>query len=258
MRTAVWVPLMAGLLMAVAAGGAAEAGGTSAGSAARTPSMATLHAKAQGGDSQAQYELSRRYAGQSGDTLDLKQAFFYTQQAAAHGHPAAQVDLAFAYYNGSSQVAKDLAVSFQWFKKAADGGAVIAQCMLGDFYKHGLGGVPQDSVAAFKWYLRTAKETDRCAPKSQYELYVSFESGQGVKRDLKAATHWLKTAAVAGNPQAQATLGLNYERGHGVGIDPYLAKYWRKKSREGVSAHDDHEHDEQPSRWGARPPPSRH
>lgn len=237
--------------------GAAPDTGAPAGPADRTASLGALKARAERGDAQAQYELARRHAGHAGDTLDLPQAFAYTRQAAANGHRAAQVDLAFAYYNGSGQVGKDLAASFQWFRKAADGGAVIAQCMLGDFYKHGLGGVRQDRTEAFGWYRRTADTADRCAPKSQYELYLSYESGQGVKRDLATATSWLKTAAAAGNPQAQATLGLNYERGHGVSPDPYLAKYWRKKSREGVSSHDDHDHDAPPMRWGARPPPPR-
>ena len=256
MRVVIALSLLVGLLAAVPAVQGKEAGAP-LGQAAQPPSLGALQVRAQRGDAQAQYELAQRYAGQSGDTLDLQQAFVYTHQAAEHGHRAAQVDLAFAYYNGSAQVAKDLAASFQWFRKAAEGGAVIAQCMLGDFYRNGLGGVRQDSAEAFKWYRRTADGTDRCAPKSQYALYLSYESGQGVKRDLATATSWLKTAAAAGNPQAQATLGLNYERGHGVSADPYLAKYWRKKSREGVSSHDDHDHDEPPTRWGARPPPRR-
>lgn len=256
MRAVVPLSLLVGLLVAAPAVQGKDAG-ASVGQTAQASSIGALQARARRGDAQAQYDLARRYAGHLGDTLDLQQAYVYTRQAAENGHRAAQVDLAFAHFNGSSQVAKDLAASFQWFKKAADGGAVIAQCMLGDFYMKGLGGVRQDSAEAFRWYRRTADEADRCAPKSQYALYLSFESGQGVKRDLSTATSWLKTAAAAGNPQAQATLGLNYERGHGVNPDPYLAKYWRKKSREGVSSHDDHDHDAPPTRWGARPPPSR-
>ena len=192
------------------------------------------------GYAKAEYELARQYGGLAGGKVDLEQSFAWLQKAAQHGHVPAQVDLGFLYFNGNSKVLKDHAQSFRWFKKASDGGAIRAQCMLGDFYKGGLGGVKQDHVEAVKWFKQTAVAKDPCARKSQYELYVSYESGDGVEKNLAAATGWLMRAAESGNPRAQATLGRNYQKGYGVPQDAELGRAWILKSREGVSHHEDH------------------
>jgi TPR repeat protein len=191
----------------------------------------------------AEYELARLYGGQGGNQLDLEQSFAYLQRAAEHGHGPAQVDLGFLYFNGNSKVPKDHAQSFRWFRKAGDGGSIRAQCMLGEFYKGGIGGAKQDYAEAFKWFKLTATTKDPCARRSQYELYVSYESGNGVRKNLETATDWLMQSAQNGNPRAQATLGRNYEKGYGVAQNPELAKMWLRKSREGVSHHEDHAHD---------------
>ncbi|MFG5409193.1 tetratricopeptide repeat protein [Piscinibacter sakaiensis] len=142
------------------------------------------------------------------------------------------------------------AQALRWFAAAAEGGSASAVCMLGDFHRDGLGGVAADPVAAYRWYARAAALDDRCAPKAQYELYVSHATGRGVPPDLPQAMQWLQKAAHGGNPQAQATLGRHYERGEGVPQDPGLAVSWRRKSREGVSMHDDHDHGPPPCpRW---------
>lgn len=253
-------------LRAWASGGSAEAQYALAqryATASGTPmdkseALRLISAAAAQGLPKAEYALARRYAGESGEVLDPVLAAAYTRKAAEHGHGPAQVDLGFAYFNGNLPVAKDLALSFQWFKKAAHGGSIIAQCMLGDFYAAGLGGVRQDHAEAFKWYQRTAIQADRCAPKSQFALYLAYESGKGVRRDLKTATLWLRRAAAAGNPQAQATLAHNHETGHGVSRDLQLATAWRKKSREGVSAHEDHGPEDDSRRGGAGPQDHKH
>lgn len=194
--------------------------------------------------SAAEYELAREFRGIGGGTRDPQKSLSYLQQSASHGYMPAQVDLAFAYFNGNDQVHKDLIQSRTWFEKAAQGDSVIAQCMLGDFYKQGLGGLHQDADAAFKWYKRAAPRADRCAPKAQYELYLGYETGNGVRKNKKLAIDWLKKAAEGNNPAAQRTLGRHYERGDGVPRDPELAVFWQRKSREGVAPHDDHLHDE--------------
>ena len=94
--------------------------------------------------------------------------------------------------------------------------------MLGDFDKGGLGGVKQDHAEAFKWFKQTAVAKALCVCKSQYQLYVSYESGNGVAKNLAAATGWLMRSAESGNPRAQATLGRNYQKGYGVPQDAEL------------------------------------
>ncbi len=197
------------------------------------------------GFAKAEYELANHYRGRTGRALDLDMASSYLERSARHGYVPAQVDLGFVYFNGSGRTPKDLVRSFHWFKRAADGGAVIAQCMVADFYRQGLGGVERNPREAFRWYRLSATRADRCAAKSQYELYASYASGSGVRKDLPTAMDWLKRAAEAGNPQAQRALSRAYENGAGVPRDPVLARMWLRKSREGVAPHDDHEHEDE-------------
>lgn len=201
-------------------------------------------ASAAQGDARSEYEVSRYYSGLMADRLDLQQAFAYLSKAAEHGHGPAQVDLGFVYFNGNSRVPRSLPLAFRWFGKAAETGMVSAQCMLGDFYKAGLGGAKQDFAEAIKWYRLAATSKHACAPKAQFELFVVYESGNGVAKNLRTAIGWLTMAAEAGNPKAQHTLGRSYQTGYGVRQDPETARTWLMRSREGVSPHEDHTHDE--------------
>jgi TPR repeat protein len=198
---------------------------------------------AKNGDVAAQYALAQHFNGATGQAQDLRQALFYTQAAAEHGHAQAQLDLAFVYLNGNEQVPKDLAASYRWFAKAATRGSVIAQCMLGDFHMNGWGGARQDAREAVRRYQKAADTQDRCAPKAQFELYQSYRYGKGVRQDRAIAIGLLKRSAEAGNPLAQRALSRAYDEGYGVARDGEAAKWWLKKSREGVAPHefeDDH------------------
>ena len=204
--------------------------------AACLPLQAANPANAEAGK---EYERARYFSGQTGERLDLKQSAVHLRKAAELGHLPAQVELAFVYFNGNQSVPRDHAESFRWFSKAASAGSLPAQCMLGDFYKDGLGGVARDPAQAVQWYRRTATVKDRCALKSQYELYVAYESGAGVRKNLATATRWLKKSASGGNPRAQGVLGRNYLKGYGVPQDEERGREWIGKSREGVAPHDD-------------------
>lgn len=198
-----------------------------------------LESQAKAGDANASYALARHYSGATGVALDRQKAFDYMRQAAALGNTPAQVELAFMFHNGNDRVAKDPDLAFEWFSRAAAGGSVISQCLLGDFYKNGVGGAPKDGKKAFELYRATAMTSDRCAPKSQYELFDAYASGRGVPRNMTTAIVWLKRAADAGNPVAQARLGRAYLKGEGVPIDDAVGRAWLKKSREGVAPHED-------------------
>ncbi|NYE22151.1 tetratricopeptide repeat protein [Pigmentiphaga litoralis] len=210
---------------------------------AHAVTLQDMEARSQAGDAAGTYALARYYSGASGTALDRQKSFDYLLQAASQGHTPAQVDLAFTYYNGNDRVPKDAAQAFQWFSKAAAGGSVISQCLLGDFYKNGMGGAPKDGKQAFAWYSKTATTNDRCAPKSQYELFEAYASGRGVPRNMPTAITWLKRAADAGNPVAQARLGRAYLKGEGVPLDDALGRTWIRKSREGVAPHEDEDDD---------------
>lgn len=208
---------------------------------------AELYAKAASdGHAASDYELARFHTGMAGERVDLDQARKHLVRAARRGHAQAQVELAFMYFNGTLAVPRDLVAARGWFEKAAGQGVVVAQCLLGDIYRDGLGG-PHNRAQALRWYRLTAQTSDACAPKSQYELYVSYASGLGVPRDVAQAMQWLQRSAQSGSPLAQRALGLAYRDGQGVRRDPQLAQMWLLKSREGVAPHDDHEHEDAPA-----------
>ena len=152
------------------------------------------------------YQQSKRFNGSAGDTIDMARSRQHLLHAAQRGHGQAQVDLGFIYLNGTG-TPKDLAQAFKWFDAAAANQMVLAQCMLGDFYRGGLGGAPQDHAAAVRWYRKTAGASARCASKSQYELYVSYAAGLGVKKDLGKAIEWLALRVARGGPAARAVAG---------------------------------------------------
>ena len=191
----------------------------------------------------AAYALAQREQGLTGQPINLAQAFSHLQRAAEAGHVRAQTDLAFAYMNGQALAPQDLEKAFHWFQKAAIAGSVPAQCMLGDFHQRGMGGARQDDAEAARWYLKSAGQDDRCAARSQYALFLAYEAGRGVPRDLGTAIAWLRRAAEADNPVAQAALGRAYLRGHGVEPNAEHARRWLRLAREGVSPHEDHVHD---------------
>jgi TPR repeat protein len=227
--------------------------------AAAAASLAALSVvAAEAGTASDEYRLSRYYAGATGTAVDLGRAFDHLRRAAELGSVPAQAELAFVYKNGNARVPKEPALALRWFGVAAEGGSVRAQCMLGDFLQAGWGGVDANPAAAVAWYTRAALSDDPCAPKAQYELYVAYESGTGVERDLATATRWLQQAAGRGNPIAQQTLGRNHLSGHGVERDRDLAIHWLRKSREGVSPHDDELHgDDEATASTARLPSQR-
>jgi uncharacterized protein len=197
---------------------------------------------ADAGSAEAAYALARHYGGFTGKTVDRGRAHAYTLQAAERGHVAAQLELAFSFFNGNDALPRDLVASRRWFTAAAERGSPAASCMLGDFHRHGFGGAPQSHAEANRWYALGAESQDRCAPKAQYELYVSYSAGKGVRADLATALAWLEKAAQANHPPAQAALARHYALGAGVAQDPGLAAIWRRRSREGVAPHEDHDH----------------
>lgn len=63
-------------------------------------------------------------------------------------------------------------------------------------------------------------------PYAQYYLGIMYANGQGVKKDLKTAARWLRSAAEQGIPQAQFRLGELYAAGNGVPRDYERAYVW--------------------------------
>src|SRR5271166_2724224 len=78
------------------------------------------------------------------------------------------------------------------FKVIADKGDPFAQCIMGVMYENGRG-VPKDIHQAIDWYTKSAKQGFASAEEHLGEI---FKDGiDGIRRDNKIATNWLRRAA---------------------------------------------------------------
>ncbi len=83
-----------------------------------------------------------------------------------------------------------------------------------------------EGLAAYKLgeYATALREWRRLAEqghaKTQYNLGVLYQKGQGVPQDDAEALQWYRKAAEQGNARAQRRLGFMYGRGRGA--YPYM------------------------------------
>ena len=67
--------------------------------------------------------------------------------------------------------------------------------------------MPQNYEEAVKWYRLAAQQ--ECAP-AQCNLGLCYETGRGVRQDIREAVRWFCRAARAGDKTAQHNLGVYY------------------------------------------------
>jgi TPR repeat protein len=67
---------------------------------------------------------------------------------------------------------------------------------------------------------------------AQFNLGCCYFDGEGIDRNLKKATFWLKKSAEQGISSAQANLAWCYFNGAGVEKDLKAAYFWKRKSIE--------------------------
>jgi uncharacterized protein len=145
-----------------------------------------------------------------------------TYAKAMKNDPAAQYNLALAYYNGQD-VPQDDKLAFKWLQKAAQRGDIQAQTNLGDFYRKGIGVDENDGEAA-KWYLQAA---GRGKAKAQYSLGVMYQNGSPkIKQNIEESIKWYTRAANQGYPDAQISLGKMHLQGTTGGTPDYEQAYF--------------------------------
>ncbi|ASA54279.1 J domain-containing protein [Vibrio gazogenes] len=86
-------------------------------------------------DSNAQYQLALHYQQGQGVKADLKQSFYWMEQAAENGHKQAQLQVANAYLNGSAGATADKTQAIYWLTRLATQGDTTAQFKLGQLYE---------------------------------------------------------------------------------------------------------------------------
>lgn len=155
-----------------------------------------LLARANGGDVNAQFEISFVYALGKGLPQSDTEAFMWLRRAAENGNVLAQGYLGFIYLD-SDGGAQHNAEAVKWLTLAAGQDFAEAQHNLGVIYFNGIG-VPKNDSEAAKWYRLAAEQG---YAESQYNLGLLYANGEGVPRDFVRASAWLGMATANGVDQ---------------------------------------------------------
>jgi hypothetical protein len=160
----------------------AMAGPANDGDASYADDADALKARAENGDSDAQYELGLRYYSGDGVAKDDGEAMSWIREAAEQGEPRAEFALGLAYRKGIGMM-RDLLTGTQWISKAAEDGDINAENALSVMYQKGMGGLARDPDASDKWhqaalahYLQDARKKQEAGEK---ELRAAFKSAGG-------------------------------------------------------------------------------
>ena len=178
-------------------------------------------ARAERGDSEAQYRLGSLYFYGEGVRQDYAEAILWYRRAAAQ--KSAKAEYAIGYCNGHGLgVPRDDAEAARWMRQAADQGNAAAQCELASMYYRGAG-VGQNYSQAFLWYQRAA---DQGNATGEIGLAYLYGRGEGVTRDDAEAVRWYRKAAEHGDRPAQLILARAYRYGRGTPKDYVQAGRW--------------------------------
>ncbi|WP_169739342.1 tetratricopeptide repeat protein [Vibrio rhizosphaerae] len=101
-------------------------------------------------DKNAQYQLALHYQQGQGVQADLKQSFYWMEQAAENGHTQAQLQVANDYLNGSNGATPDQTQAIYWLTRLATQGDTAAQFKLGQLYEQ-VANLPGETQALI-WY----------------------------------------------------------------------------------------------------------
>jgi TPR repeat protein len=205
---------------------------------------ATLHARAEAGDAQAENELGVRFRMGDGVDKDLLTALGWYRLAAKQGLAIAYFNLGAAYYNGDG-IAPDEQAACKWFLLASEAGdasgkeayvreqedpktdhGTVCMVLAGDAYLKGIE-IPKDEQRALKLYNDAAAAKNSLA---DVRLFLAYRDGLGVAKDPANAVHWLQLAADRHDGYALYLLGEAYESGQGVPADPHRACEEYKRS----------------------------
>lgn len=141
--------------------------------------------------------------GAARNDSETRAALQILQQAAALGHPPAQLQLGELYKLGQG-VAQDPVQARTWYQRAAEGGNVLAMHRAGMMAAQGQGG-PADQTAAIAWFEKAA---NLGLVDSQYNLGTIYHpagggGGAASIQDPAKAYYWYSLAARNGDDQAR-------------------------------------------------------
>lgn len=125
------------------------------------------------------------------------QALSHFMKAATQNHPAAQMKVGVAYYQGRG-VERDVSKAETWLRKAAQGGEVEAFALVGDINLQG-DGIDPNFLEAHSWYRRAVEAGHIGAAVTLAQLVYN---GMGCEPDPAEAKQLLDFATDRGSEQA--------------------------------------------------------
>jgi TPR repeat protein len=157
-----------------------------------------LAVAASNGDSEAQYQVARRFLADPAIRSSGASAARWLARAADQGHVQALFLLA-TLHEGGIGVPKDDGQAARLYERAAEAGHTQAMHNLAVLLT-GRNGLNADYARAFEWFTRAAR---RGVADSQFNLAILHEHGLGVRRDERLAYFWYSIAGLRGDHEAQ-------------------------------------------------------
>ncbi|KAM3613383.1 uncharacterized protein V6R79_025147 [Siganus canaliculatus] len=158
-------------------------------------------AAAQQGYSKAQFNTGVCYEKGRGVSKDFEKALYYYRQAAAGGHKQAQYRCAkLLLARRGHQSVEELNVAINLLEQSAAAGLTKAQVCLASVYSQE---PVRDGSKSLQYLKMAAASGDNTA---LLFLGQCFQSGFGVRQNLKTAIEYFRRAAQAGNKQAKSLL----------------------------------------------------
>lgn len=117
---------------------------------------------------------------------------------------------------------------YSLLEKALDQGDADAAYMLGNWFMHGKH--VEKNLRKATTLMRYAARNN--VPAALYDMAVSYEKGNGVKKDARLAMEHYLRATIYGNQQAFHAVGRCYYCGVGVDENKRLARIWFKRAKE--------------------------
>lgn len=217
-----------------------------------------LHRKAYAGDADAQYALGNVYHYGAGVPRQLPLAMRWYLRAAAQGQRDAQINLGLMFLQDLPQAGmqRNPAQARYWFRRAAEAGDAQAMFYLARaVLEHG---ASAERSEAIEWLERACRAghasactelglafapgqpdadprraaaayrlgAERGDMHAQFNLANCLLLGEGIERDLDAASHWYHAAAEHGLIAAQYHLGLLLLAGEAEPADGRSGLYW--------------------------------
>lgn len=175
--------------------------------------------------------LGNLYLYGLGVKQDNQKAIDLYYSAAQKGHVTSQMILGKSYEFAEAGLSRDINKAYQWYSKAAQQGDVFSTGRL-KILSLEMQRLEQQAAFERQEMERRKAELEPVDAKSQRELGVKYQNGDGVPKDLKLASEWYRKAADQNYLEAQNDMGFMYSNGFGVPYNPKTACDWYRKAAE--------------------------